>query len=92
MSTYWSLFCLDCNVNDNSTDINHGEVALAEAIDAYPIVKTLWDKGYMWIEGPTLMNKGSGVFSFIREHENHRVVPLSEYGEVYRGDDEYERA
>ncbi len=79
MSNYWSLHCKTCNV-ESDTNINRGDHILRGMVKAYPHLKAAQradESGYLEFH---VMSYGTGLFSFLQEHDGHEIDLTDEHG------------
>lgn len=82
MSTYWKIFCLDCNKEHGVEGLNHGEEVLASIIRDRNAFEMLADNN----ETSYDLKSFEGVViypDFFLRHQNHMLRPVSEYGDIF---------
>lgn len=86
MSTYWRLYCLDCDDDSAGFSLNHGDDTLLAMLDVAPLLAPLADPQQhqaVWDYG-LVINCQQVPLEWIWSHQGqgHRVGVRSEYGEV----------
>lgn len=89
MSCDWDLICLDCKDQHGFNDLNHWDTQLIELAKQAPEIakfSAIRDKlstaGCYNLEMSLAYNRAFIRFSWFVLHENHKIVPVSEYGEI----------
>ena len=83
MSCDWGYRCKKDGA-ETETWFNHGETILRSIVECYPLIEQLQEKdksgflevhilGHAWVEGE--------LWDFLREHLEHGIELLNEYGE-----------
>lgn len=83
MSTEWTLLCADCDTVTEDLWINHGEEKLSAIWHARKTILALFDAAVLpyWDIDLTInyYTITYQVLAFLKEHDTHDVVLLSEY-------------
>ena len=83
MSTYWDLHCRTCNVTPVESDgFNHGQHILRSIYQLRDHILAIDEQdksGYLNVEIMGHANGGE-VWLFLREHYDHEMGLLNEYG------------
>lgn len=93
MSTDWNVHCVDCNSTSRFQDANHQDELMAHLCKHAAAIAGLADlqkdAGSTNVELRTYY--GLVDVSWFLEHRGHRLVPISEYGDLLTQCIEYVR-
>lgn len=84
MSTDWDIFCVDCKTQHRFNDANHRADMMRAIIKHAPVIAALvplFNERDIWsLELKTTYGRIDA--QWFLEHLGHKLVPISEYGEI----------
>jgi hypothetical protein len=82
MSTYWDVYCKDCQTEAGIDNLNHGKDTVREIISVKHDVAAAARISHLLSDGFKLQGHSYLPAAWFVEHASHHLVPRSEHGDV----------
>jgi hypothetical protein len=84
MSTYWFFYCPKCKTRCEQ-EFNHGDSALLQLLSNAALIKDLQAKlDRVDLDIRVQGDNSYETVQFLKDHEDHEVIVMNEYGEYYK--------